>query len=263
MSSLKNRNSHVFLEINKETDWASLDKNLFLPPRTFPSRFEIKTDRFICCGYFISYNTKLTPNQVAQYCQKNNWSYLASLVGDFLIFSFDLKERSINVLTDQFGKFPVFFQKDSRRLVLSTNFKKIKDSINSPLLDYDTTFDFISRGALITDKTLISQIKQVPPATLLKINSNFSLELTSLQDLRSFLSIDPPKYKSLSEFSLDFLNMFSKIVSEKLAAIRELSFGSDLSSGFDSSLVSYTLRQSYRKDFHCYCGISKYTTDDT
>lgn len=258
---------HLSLVIPKKTfQEGSLSRtitsSLTIPKRVFPPNFEVKNKDFLCTGYFACYNKRMAPETVAKLCQEGRWSFLASLVGDFLIIYCDFTTNEISILTDQTGKFPCFFSLTKGELITSTNFETVKNALPSLTLNTTASFDLFARAMTISNETVISEIEQIPPGTLLKINNNFSHNLTSLVDLKTFLGQELSAYTSLTNFANDFLALLKQLVAERIQSIGNLKFGSDISSGFDSSIICYLLKN-YARPFTCYCGISQYTTGDT
>lgn len=259
---------HIYLEIKKNafqsgTLAETVDINFKLPKRVFPPSFLIRGRDFLCGGYFACYDRSVTTEEIIKFCRSGRWQFLGNLIGDFIIFYCDFLTNEVFVLTDQSGKFPCFFSLEDDRLVLSTDFEAIKNKLGSLTLDVGAAFDFVSRSILLTDETIISEIRQVPPATLLRVERNLSYSLTSLVNLDKFLAYKQPVYSSVEEFSNDFLACLQKITTERLRLSAGLTFGADISSGFDSSLICYLLKTLNSQPFSCYCGISRYTTGDT
>lgn len=196
-------------------------------------------------------------------CQSRNWQSLANLVGDFLIIYCDFSSKELFVLTDQTGKFPCFFSLANNRLVLSTNFAMVQEALSSCSLNINAVFDFIAWSLLPTDETILSEVHQVPPGTLLKINPDFSYSLTSMIDLEKFLAQPYKQYSHIEEFTNDFLTLLKELTTEQLEVLGNLQFAADISSGFDSSLVCYLLKKLAKDLFTCYCGVSRHTLEDT
>ncbi|HBL52129.1 MAG: hypothetical protein A3D24_04110 [Candidatus Blackburnbacteria bacterium RIFCSPHIGHO2_02_FULL_39_13] len=260
--------SHLYLEIPKKLLKDGLlseivAKGFVLPERTFPPSFHLTGKGFFCAGYFVCYNKKVTFEEIVELCKEGGWDLLGNLVGDFLIIYCDFAKNEIFLLTDQTGKFPCFFSVEDDKFVLSTDFETVKDKLSSLTLNIGAAFGLISRQILVSDQTVVAEINQVPPATLLKIKNDFSYSLTPLVDLDKFLEQRQQPYASAEKFSNDFLLSLKRTIAERLSSIEHLPFAGDISSGFDSSLVVYLLKKQTKKSFKCYCGISKYTLGDT
>lgn len=269
MSSEK-RIEYPSLELSRNLFQATNLSQIFpqkikLPERRFPPKFWLEKENSFCGGYFVCYNQRLTSEQVMSYCQNGNWKFLANLVGDFLIIYCDFSKRELYVLTDQTGKFPCYFSLQGRRLILSTNFGVIKNALNTSTLNISTAFDYLSgtNWFLASNETILSEIQQIPPGTLLKIKSDFSYSLMPLIDVDSFFNQKPFPYTSFEKFADDFVLVLEQLVNERLEVLRNFNFSAELSSGFDSSLICHLLKRLNKHPFRCYTWVSRYTLKDT
>lgn len=240
-------------------------QNIDIPKRLFPPNFKINNKDYYCGGYFISYDHQVSFANVATQCREGNWDYLANLVADFFIVYCDFSSKKIYILTDQGGKFPCYFSVNAGKLVLSLNFALVKDNLSKLTLNKSVALDYLADNqfGLIDNTTIISEIKKLPPATLLTISKNLSYKLKSLVHLNSFLSQKKDAFRSVEKFKGIFLRMLKNLVEERLDATKHLKYASDLSSGFDSSLVCYFVKKLSRKTFLCYSMVSEYTRQDT
>lgn len=261
---------HPFLEIPKKSFAdGSLPKiftqKLTLPKKVFPPTIRIEKENYFCGGYFISYEKIFSNEELAQICKARNWGFLVNLAADFLIIYCDYSTNELFVITDQTGKFPCYFSTAGDFLILSTNFGAVKNALDSATLNLDTAFDYLATGLALfpTDETFISEIRQLPPGCLLRIDSSLSFSVESMVDLDGFIARKESPYTTLKEFSDDFLILLGQIVKERLDRVGSLRFAADLSSGFDSSLISYLLKGVSKKSFTCYCGFCQKVTVDT
>ncbi len=264
------KTGHLFLEIPQKsfTDGSLpkiFPKKLVLPQRVFPSRFLVERENYSCGGYFVCYEKVVSNEELALACQARNWQFLVNLAADFLIIYCDYSTNELFVITDQTGKFPCYFSTAGDFLILSTDFGAVKNALDSATLNIDTAFDYLATGLALfpTDETFISEIKQLPPGCLLRIDSSLSFSVESMVDLDGFIARKESPYATLKEFSDDFLILLGQIVKERLDRVGSLRFAADLSSGFDSSLISYLLKGVSKKSFICYCGFCQKTTVDT
>jgi len=196
-------------------------------------------------------------------CRNRSWEEIAHFQGDFLIIYFDLKEKTTFVISDQTGKFPCYFFVTNEDLVLSTSFYNIFKLLSSPKLNIGHALDFIYRDILITNKTIIEGVFLLPPATLGEFKNNGTHESKTLLDVEKFLSVPFKKYSNLEEFGNDFFKALNEVVKERLATLNRVDFCSDISSGFDSSLICYLLKKNSLKSFVGYSQIAKAAIQDT
>jgi len=256
---------HFFLDLPKKPFATEVIKRLTLPQRVFPPRFMVKKEKFFCGGYFICYNKEVAVKEIVRACRSGNWKRLANLTADFLIVYADYVANEIFLLTGQAGGFPCYFSTTGNRLVVSTDFGAVKKNLSSFSLNASSVFDYLyfNYVTTLTDETIISEITQIPPGTLLRIKSDLSYSLTPLVDLETFLAQHQEPYQSMEEFANGFVFALEEVVAEHLQALGQLDFSADLSSGFDSSLICYVLKRRSKKQFPCYSLISSYSLGDT
>lgn len=239
-------------------------KNICLPQRNIPPKFEIAENNFYCGGYFMCYDNLFGQTNLIQTVKSKNWSQLLDSTSDFFIFYIDYVNNEVFIITDQFGKFPCFYSKNKYKFFLSNSFGQIKNDCKKVTIDKGSVIDFIAWNQLPTTETVLKEVKTLPPAVLLKISSNFELTLTSLMKTETFLNQDYQQYSSIEAFAVDFLSLFKKIIIRSLKAIKsECNLASDISSGFDSTLICYLLKELADRDFEGFSGISNETFADT
>ena len=243
------------------------DQGLYLPDRKFPPKILVKGESGLCGGYFSVYDQRISPQEVFNACKTRRWSFFDELIGEFFIIFADFDFEEIFVIVDQNGKFPCYFSMIDDQLTLSVDFSLVKDSVKNKSLNLDYAFDFLnsSNFLLQTDETILNEIGQIPTGTILRINHNLEIGLKSFVDIDKFFGNKPPVFKSLGEFSNAFLSKLEEIIREKTTILNklDLNFTSDLSSGFDSSLISYLLKKTTAKPFSCVSWKSQYIVGDT
>lgn len=264
------KDDHVYLKIPKDSfRKASLAKifldNLNLPKHEFPPRFLVAKENFFCGGYFVCYNKTVSIEEIIAACRQHNWQFLMNMVADFLIIYCDFIKRELFILIDSVGKFPCYFSTADNQLVFSTEFGLVKDELSSCTLDLGVAFDYLSGVCFLIpgERTIISEIKQILPGTLLMVDENLSCSLTSLVDIGSFLNFRPKTYRSVKKFADDFVLFLGQLISEQLGVLGSLPFAADLSSGFDSPLVCYLLKKHSRNPFTCHTMVSEHIAEDT
>lgn len=256
------KREHFFFKISKSdfqtrSKVASVIKNLELPENKFPPDFFYQEDGLFIAGYFVFYNQKITINHLVQLCKQHEWKGLTRIIGDFIILYCDLNEKELLILTDQTGKFPCYFSLTPDEFIASTSFYKVAHSIPPLSLNIPEALDYIHRNIAVKDSTIIQEIKQIPPATLLCLAEHWTFSLLPMIEPEEILNQPFEKFKSVEEFRDVFLATLKMIVEERLEVVGDLQFCSELSSGFDSPLVAYLLKRSTQKPFVCYSHIFK------
>lgn len=250
----------------KTKKWSveEIKRHIQFPENKFPPRFEARDEDFLCAGYLASFDRKVSIEEVVRMCKSKNWQFFNSFVGDFLILAYDARSREIFVLTDMTGKFPCYFTFLKDGFVISTDFVAVRNKLSSLTLDMKAVFDFIDWSMYISENTIISEIRRLPPATVLAINlDNLSYTLTPIVDFDSFLKKKGSIYGSNVEFTNEFLSLLSWLTKERLEAIHNLPFAAELSSGFDVTLICYLLKRLTKNPFSCYSMVAELMKTDT
>src|SRR5581483_8857263 len=192
-------------DLNRENLQEVIAKGIYIPDNDFPPRFLVNNEDFFIGGYFVSYHPRMKIEELVLLCKKGNWRRVAELNADFIIVYFNYKSREIRILTDQSGKFPCYYRLSSQSIFVSTSFFEVMKKMVSLTLDIEKTLEFIYRDTSVSTRTFIE------------------------------------RFDSLQSFSDRFLLVLEKSVQDRLLFANEFNFGSDISSGFDSALVTYLL----------------------
>lgn len=235
------------------------------PLRIFPKNFKKTKGDSFCLGYFQSLDGKTSADDVFAACERRDWQFLNNLAADFLIVYFDNSRWEFFALTDMSGKFPLFFSVIGDNYFFSSNFAFLKSKISSISLDWDGVFDLLDWSMYLGPSTILKEIKQLPPATVFQVSASDPAyySLTPLCDLNAFLSTENPAFNSIKDFTAEFLDILTTSTREKLESAKDFVFCSELSSGFDVSLVASILKRFSPKPFVCYSTLSEYMRTDT
>src|SRR5581483_6937807 len=249
-------------DLNRENLQEVIAKGIYIPDNDFPPRFLVNNEDFFIGGYFVSYHPRMKIEELVLLCKKGNWRRVAELNADFIIVYFNYKSREIRILTDQSGKFPCYYRLSSQSIFVSTSFFEVMKKMVSLTLDIEKTLEFIYRDTSVSTRTFIEGVSFLPPATLLEIKDGKST-LQRQIDFEKFLDTPFERFDSLQSFSDRFLLVLEKSVQDRLLFANEFNFGSDISSGFDSALVTYLLKKNSKRKFISYCEVAKDSASDT
>jgi len=196
----------------------------------------------VTAGYFVSYEADEDIEKIVSLCVQEKWGDVANLDADFLLFHFDAKTRQISILTSHAGKFPCYFHVGPSKLVVSTSFYEVFQSVKTPELDIERTLEFIYRDTHVSDKTLVKDLFLLYPGAVGHFTKKRAL-VRPLLKTGEFLAHTPARYTSLEAFSEEFLKSLDRIIGLHLKKIGGIQYCSEISSGFDSSLISYLLQK--------------------
>lgn len=240
---------------------------LHLPQKKFPPKFLVEDKKGFCGGYFASYNKAVDKQELFNLCKKNRWDFFGDLEGEFLIFFSDFESEEIHIIVDQNGKFPCYFSLDKEKLIISPDFGLVARELKQRSLNLNYAFDFLNSSHFLyqTDETILREVKQIPVGTVLSISPDFNFNIDTIVDVGGFLKKKVPVFNTVEDFSNKFLVKLEEIVEEKVRILDRLGikYASDLSTGFDSTLVSYLLKKVSTRSFKCITQESPYIIKDT
>jgi asparagine synthase (glutamine-hydrolysing) len=151
--------------------------------------------------------------------------------GEFIIYM--ISDNSILIFNDVFGRLPLYYFEDANKLMVSRSLNFIVKCSNKVKMDSMAISQFLLLGYMLGVRTLIENVKQLRPITLLKY-SNGKSEITPLYNF-NFDQKD-----NLNKTSQDTLLELKELFS---LSCRNRYRGNDenivtLSGGLDSRLVA-------------------------
>lgn len=260
-------NSHLKLKVNLsefEFNKQQIINSLTLPEKKLPHFFTVQDNGSLCFGHHLFFDPVINEGKLLQYCKDSQWSKVAHILGNFLIIFIDLRKEKIFAISDLFGTFPCYFKVKGQELILSTDFTVLTESLDNRELNLDSALDYIysNYGCSPTEQTILKDVFQLPPATLLTIEKSGNFEFESLADLNKFnFSIEP--YQNTKEFFNDFFKTLDLVLEQRLGALEVDKVACDLSSGFDCTLVAYALSRRKDLELTCFSRLSSLALDDT
>ncbi len=230
-------------------------KRFKLPERILPKSFWVRDDDFFVGGYYLLFEDEKNERDIFAICKQKRWEQLMNLRGDFWLLCCDFNAREIYVITDSASKFSTFFSIFDGKLMLSTSFGEVVENLPVRRLNLGAALDFITnfRFLAMDENTIIENIYQLPPGTCLKIDKTLSWSIKSLVDVDSMFALLPAEYQSQDKLTNDFLETLTICVEDRLRQVSKFRLISDISSGFDSSLVCYCLSKLIPNQFKAYC----------
>ena len=236
-----------------------------IPNRRFPTPIFIQDDNCFCAGYFLSYDMNLTGDLIFSLCKKAGWNQLSNFIADLVILYVDTKVGEINMMTGQTGKFPCFFSIEDDWVYISTSFANVRKSLKHIDINPSEVVDFIvwNQASFTTDNTIFKQIRQLPPATLLSIDCNLKITMIPLINRLSLLKESADPFPNQEDFTLTLLDRIEYVVKRYCQAVSSSTIATELSSGFDSSLVAYVLKNVLTNKLLAYTRYSPFMTEDT
>lgn len=218
-----------------------------------------------CAGFYSCFDSKLTVADIVNSCQSKKWENLITRSADLFVIFANALENSLFVFTGQTGNFPCFYSIDQNHLIISPSFRLVNQSLIRRTLKPEIALELMCFAHLVLapDQTVVNEIRQLPPATLLQIKGDVNVTIQPLIDRDQLLEKNANPFESVEEFTEALLETGKEVVEGYVEAINRFPLASELSSGFDSSLVCYLLNQTAGKKITSYTWMSPLMTQDT
>lgn len=173
--------------------------------------------------------------ELIAFCYKKfGQDFIYKLNGDFIILIFDKRENKVIILNDRMGTYPLYFQISTENLIFASELKALfaTHEIRNQL-DYCAIADYFSFSAIMNNRTFLSDIKLLPPSTILTYNLvSGKTETKCYWDvLNNFGS----KTGDKSEIYEELRHAFNNAVSKRLDGDTRL--GLALSGGLDTRAI--------------------------
>ena len=238
-----------------------------LPERTFPEKIYYNSDGVVLVGYFANYDGLVGLDSLPSLFSSNSLTKLVNSNSDFLLFYLEKKKNRLRMVLDQSNSIPCFFSYLNGHLVLSTQFTKVVEEVkkNAKLnINFDGLTTWLLWEWHATEKTLFEEIKVIPPGCVVDIDlNNKKLKIGSLVDLPGFLASTGEIYTDEVAFAKDWEKMMRRVVADRAKQILDKKTTCDLSSGFDCTLVAYSLHKILGNRLTCNSKVSDITKEET
>lgn len=174
---------------------------------------------------------------------------LPKLNGMFSFVCYNTFTKTLLIARDRYGTKPLYYYEDEKQILFASEIKAIlaylkKTSFEPPTINPRIIREYLHFQNVISDETLITNIKSLPPGCFMeiKLNSqNSALKIQKFWDLPLHAEVKRNTSRRDLEFELEFLLENSV----KNQSIGEASFGSFLSGGIDSSLITLFARKNF------------------
>lgn len=160
----------------------------------------------------------------------------------FVIFVYDKKKRTCQVITDRYGFFPIYWVKLKNRIIFCTSFNTIVRYLKrfqALKIDQQKLYEFFWMRRLFGAETLIQNIYILPPASTISVHS------ATYYNEQTYWVPQPIESSELSE------NEYAELVADTLTSAITLSLKSSkrsglmLSGGLDSRALLAVGRSKY------------------
>lgn len=185
-------------------------------------------------------------NLIKKMYKSNGINFVDSLRGNFYGLIYDKKTKEWHVFTNHLGNKPLyyFFDKDKKNLVVSSDLfdlvKVLRELGVRASLDELGAYYMLTFGYMITDTTLIKDVKKIEPGTILTLSDD---KMT----LRQYYFLDNENYLNDSEDKIvdNMYELFNDSIDKSFRKDRENGYKhiSYLSGGLDSRMIGVAAKK--------------------
>jgi asparagine synthase (glutamine-hydrolysing) len=177
--------------------------------------------------------------------QEYGETFPSKLQGMFAIALFDSRRNLLLLVRDRLGKKPLWYSQHGNSLCFSSEVKGLMSLGVSRKLNESTIPEFLRYGYINAPRSVFVGVKQLPPATLLKIeDGNVKIE-------KYWDPLDTPVTSmSFEEAKIETIRLLRQAVKSRLVSERPI--GAFLSGGIDSTIVTALMQQESQSQVHTY-----------
>ena len=175
----------------------------------------------------------------------NGESFVNKINGMFAICIFDKLKNKILVYRDRLGIKPLFFLKNEKNIVFSSNLNSIKSYLKSTEKSKLNFSLFLLLNYFPSNETVYENIQKLKPGEFIKIENNkFSIN--------KYWEVNEIKKENLKKDEINY--NIQKLIenSVKINLRSDVKVGTLLSGGIDSSIISYEASK-YLKEQNTFC----------
>lgn len=163
-------------------------------------------------------------------------SVIPDLNGIFAFAHYDQKRNSLILSRDRLGVKPLYYIETSEFFAFASEAKVIMNYINNFELNFQSLHEFLWFGNSISDETLVTGIKKLPPATVLKLDlETGKFQLDKFWSVNKDILGNSPVRDSYEESKKRTRVLLEKSVERQ--CISDVPVGAYLSGGIDSSIL--------------------------
>jgi asparagine synthase (glutamine-hydrolysing) len=172
---------------------------------------------------------------IAHLYEERGLEAIAALDGMFALAIWDARRRRLVLARDAFGKKPLYYAVDGRRLVFGSEIKALLAAGVPAAMNDEALGEYLAFGYVPTPRTLFRGIHRLPPASWLVADANGAQEPHAYWDLQ-FPREGGAQAVSEAEATSRVRELLTEAVRKRLVA--DVPLGLLLSGGVDSSAIA-------------------------
>ncbi len=211
----------------------------------------------------IRWKSKSDTEVLVEAYDKYGLKFFDYLNGIFSFAIYDLKKKEILVARDRLGVKPLYWTISNQQFIFSSEIKGILAYGAKKELCRKTLKDFLNNGLIDHSKnTLFKNIYQLEPGHFLRIKANGEIFKKKYWNLKNIVNENSENFRNKSKEFL--LNIYQDLLNDslRLELRSDVEIGTALSSGFDSSMLTYMIKKKIN-DFNTFTYGFNTNTDET
>ena len=191
----------------------------------------------------VTFKTKSDTEVMLKMYEHYGLDFVKHCNGMFAFAIYDENKNELIIGRDRIGKKPLFYTNSSKYFAFASEIKCLLVNDQSlRKINKNSIFEFINHNTISGDKTSFSNIMQLLPGTIMRINNNGIINTEKYWDLNYNIS-----YNNLDNAIDDFHTLFDSCISDRLLA--DVPVGLLLSGGIDSCAIASKIKD---KDISTY-----------
>jgi asparagine synthase (glutamine-hydrolysing) len=175
---------------------------------------------------------------------------LNDINGIFAFAIYDLLKKKLIIARDRFGVKPLYWGKINNSFIFSSELKSIKRFFNfNNTLDVKSINYFIAYGHIPSPFSIYKYVKKLEPGNFIEVDQDLNIKKIKYYNSNKLCFSQKNKF-SFEENCQILDGKISEIVKEQM--VSDVSVGSYLSSGIDSSLITAIMASNSKKKINTY-----------
>jgi asparagine synthase (glutamine-hydrolysing) len=191
-------------------------------------------EELIVLGYIFG-STSDTEVIIVAYLHYGIDTMLDKIEGMFAFALYDRQTEQVFIARDRFGEKPLYIFNDSSKIIFASELKALMQYIDQADIDMIAVNLFMSLSYIPAPYTIYTNVKKLLPATYLSISTQGTIHTHKYYDLLDAIK-DKPVLTSFDDVQKQLFDLLNDAVAKRMVA--DVPFGSFLSGGIDSSIVT-------------------------
>jgi asparagine synthase (glutamine-hydrolysing) len=163
-------------------------------------------------------------------------AFIQRLNGFFAFAFYNRSDHRLILARDRFGIKPLYYFRDAQRLIFGSSLGTIIPFLNDPVIDRESLSLYLGLSYIPAPKTILEKVEKLEPGTMLTIDSG-AAQVSRYYEIEERERIEISKSVALGKLR----KLLTESVEKRMVA--DVSLGTFLSGGVDSSIITYLAAQ--------------------